>query len=67
MPTLNSTIILFAVLSFFFLVMGIVLISFSNSVAMQEFQYDAYCMNENPCNFTIALDQTYDPPVYLYY
>ncbi|CAD8147462.1 unnamed protein product [Paramecium pentaurelia] len=67
-PTLNSTIILFATMSLFFLIMGIVLISYSNDIATQEFQYDSYCSAQNSdCVIQIALDSNYKSPVFFYY
>ncbi|CAD8059969.1 unnamed protein product [Paramecium sonneborni] len=67
-PTLNSTIILFASMSLFFLIMGIVLISYSNDIATQEFQYDSYCLaQDTDCVIQIALDGNYKSPVFFYY
>jgi hypothetical protein len=45
-PTLTSTIILFFVLSLFFLIMGIVLISFTEAVAEHYQRYDVLCKGE---------------------
>lgn len=42
-PTLNSTIALFFVLSLFFLIMGIVLISYTEQVQEHYERYDAMC------------------------
>ncbi|CAD8176348.1 unnamed protein product [Paramecium pentaurelia] len=66
-PTLNSTIILFGILSVYFLSMGIVLNVYSGKINQQSFRYDAYCWQEPFCNFTIALDTNYTAPIYLYY
>ncbi|KAM3147659.1 hypothetical protein pb186bvf_000466 [Paramecium bursaria] len=66
-PTLNSTIALFGFLSVFFLIMGIVLISYSNSVKVNIQRYDALCQGSNTCTVDIALDTDLEPPIFLYY
>ncbi|CAK86341.1 unnamed protein product (macronuclear) [Paramecium tetraurelia] len=66
-PTLNSTIILFGILSVYFLSMGIVLNVYSGKINQQSFRYDAFCQGYPICDFTIALDTNYTAPVYIYY
>jgi hypothetical protein len=49
------------------MVMGIVLISYSNMVQENSTRYDVFCLNDAVCKVEIALEETLEAPVYLYY
>ena len=47
--------------------MGIVLNVYTAEIKQQTFRYDAYCLGYPVCEFPLALDDTYQSPVYFYY
>ncbi|KAL4477009.1 hypothetical protein ABPG72_011706 [Tetrahymena utriculariae] len=77
-PTLNSTIIVFAILSTIFLVFGIVLVVFTNKIIDVKVRYDTKCSTINypqsdsgfvpaMCTVNFNVDEDMEAPVFFYY
>ncbi|EGR27197.1 ligand-effect modulator 3 LEM3 family protein, putative [Ichthyophthirius multifiliis] len=81
-PTINSTIMLFAILSTIFLVFGIVLIILSNQIIEYSVRYDSECgdvklvnqedfknnkLPNNSCKVNFDINENIEGPVFVYY
>ncbi|KAL4431552.1 hypothetical protein ABPG74_017257 [Tetrahymena malaccensis] len=77
-PTLNSTIIVFAILSTIFLVFGIVLVVFTNKILDSKVRYDTKCSTINYpnsdagvapaiCTIQFTVTEDMESPVFVYY
>lgn len=68
-PTLKSTIILFTILTIFFVVFGVVLLVYSLKVKEYSVRYDDQCTTYNgaTCDVKINIKKDMEAPIYLYY
>ena len=64
-PTIKSIIIVFSLFGAVYIILGIVLIIYSNKVKSIELKYDD-CEN-NPCLRNITIDEDIDGPIFIYY
>ena len=65
-PTILSIIIVFSIFGIVFLVLGIVLLVYSNKVKSVELDYTDCAVNTN-CDKTININEKIDGPVFVYY
>ena len=65
-PTILSIIIVFSIFGIVFLVLGIILLVYSNKVKTVELDYTD-CNDETPCIRQIKIDEKIDGPVFVYY
>lgn len=67
-PTINSTIGIFFLLSVYFIALGIVLLIYTLDVVEVSIQYDNRCSALNaPCTITFSPSSLMSPPVFIYY
>ena len=65
-PTILSIVIVFAFFGILFIILGIVLLVYSNKVKSAEVEYTDCALNEE-CNKQITLEDDIDSPVFIYY
>ena len=65
-PTILSIIIVFAIFGILFIILGIVLLVYSNKVHTAELDYTD-CALDATCTKTITLEEDIDSPVFVYY
>lgn len=80
-PSFGSTMIIFGIFGFIFLALGVTLYIMSNNIQSVTQQYDTICdgtikpLSEddsnpnagNPCTIAITVQDTIEPPIYVYY
>jgi hypothetical protein len=59
--------ITFTVFGIIFLALGIALYVMSDKIQEYTFEYDVVCNNIENCTQQLTIDQTIQPPVYVYY
>ena len=64
-PTLNKTIIIFAILGTIFITIGILISTFATKITEYYVRYDT--CTEKICNYTITINQDMPAPVFLFY
>ena len=65
-PTIISIVIVFAVFGIIFIILGIILLIYSNKVKSAEVEYTDCDLNIN-CDKKIAIEDDIDAPVFVYY
>ena len=65
-PTILSIVIVFAVFGILFIILGIVLLVYSNKVHSAELDYTD-CTLDSPCSRSLTLKEDIDSPVFVYY
>jgi len=65
-PTILSIVIVFAFFGILFIILGIVLLVYSNKVKSAEVEYTDCTLNEE-CHKSITLEDDIDSPVFVYY
>ena len=65
-PTILSIVIVFAIFGILFIILGIVLLIYSNKVKSAEIEYTD-CTLGQICNKQLTLENDIDSPVYVYY
>jgi hypothetical protein len=70
-PTITSTTIIFFCFGAVFIVLGIIILVFSNKIEEVSFRYDDYCKdkkgNDNPCEITIPIKNKMEKKIMVYY
>jgi len=66
-PTIWSTTITFVVFGLIFLVIGIVVLLYSNEINEQTIQYDTQCDGQTNCAVNFVIDKNYTQPIMFYY
>jgi hypothetical protein len=66
-PTLTKTIIIFFILSAFFLSIGIVMIILSKNLNESSIRYDTVCPINSTCSLTFEVTDVLQAPVFVYY
>ena len=65
-PTILSIVIVFTVFGILFVILGIVLLVYSNKVKSAKIDYTD-CESNDPCNKQLTLEDDIDAPVFVYY
>ena len=65
-PTILSIVIVFTVFGILFVILGIVLLVYSNKVKSAKIDYTD-CGSNDPCNKQLTLEDDIDAPVFVYY
>ena len=65
-PTILSIVIVFTVFGILFIILGIVLLVYSNKVKSAKIDYTD-CGSNDPCNKQLTLEDDIDAPVFVYY
>ena len=65
-PTILSIVIVFTVFGILFVILGIVLLVYSNKVKSAKIDYTD-CGSNDPCNKQLTLEDDIDSPVFVYY
>ena len=65
-PTINSIIVVFSVFGVIFIILGIILLVYSNKVHSSELEYTD-CPLNSTCHLNITIQEKIDKPVFVYY
>ena len=65
-PTINSIIVVFSVFGVIFIILGIILLVYSNKVHSSELDY-TNCILNSICHLNITIEEKIDKPVFVYY
>ena len=65
-PTINSIIVVFSVFGVIFIILGIILLVYSNKVHSRELDY-TNCTLNSTCLLNITIEEKIDKPVFVYY
>ena len=66
-PTITSTTIIFFCFGAVFIVLGIIILVFSNKIEEISFRYDDYCKDKNPCIVTLQVKNDMEKNIMVYY
>ena len=66
-PTITSTTVTFAVFGAIFIIIGVVVLVFSNNIKEQVKRYDSDCGNNPTCTIEIVLNEPLEQPIMIYY
>ncbi len=66
-PTITSTTIIFCCFGVVFIVLGIVILVFSNKIEEVSFRYDDFCKGQSSCNIIIPIKNKMEKKVMVYY
>ena len=66
-PTITSTTIIFFCFGIVFIILGIIIIIFSNKIEEISFRYDDYCKDKNPCIVTLQVKNDMEKNIMVYY
>ena len=66
-PTITSTTIIFFCFGIVFIILGIIILIFSNKIEEISFRYDDYCKDKNPCIVTLQVKNDMEKNIMVYY
>ena len=66
-PTITSTTIIFFCFGIVFIILGIIILIFSNKIEEISFRYDDYCNDKNPCIVTLQVKNDMEKNIMVYY
>jgi len=66
-PTITSTFLTFLLFGIAFIIIGSVVLSYSNQIVEVSIRYDTDCKLGSNCNITIPVNQQMDAPIMVYY
>ena len=66
-PTITSTTIIFFCFGIVFIILGIIILIFSNKIEEISFRYDDYCKDKNPCIVPLQVKNDMEKNIMVYY
>ena len=66
-PTITSTTIIFLCFGIVFIVLGIIILVFSNKIEEISYRYDEECKDKADCTITLKVNNKMDPNIMVYY